>query len=242
MVSYQERTNDASSGKLSDPELEGLREWVKLGAPWPATATETPICVSVEEEGLTRGPEGVLVLPSASAKSLRRPFERISGFARRSTDSSLRGSNRPSSTPAPPADKRMLIRRATFDLTGLPPTEEEIRAFLADDSPDAFAKVVDRLLASPAYGERWGTALARRRPLRRLDRTPMKIIGIRTPGAIAITSSTRSTGHAVRPVHPRADRRRPAAAARRRRGQHATASSPPASWRSARSSSPSRTR
>jgi hypothetical protein len=59
-------------------------------------------------------------------------------------------------SPAPPADKRTLIRRATFDLTGLPPTPGEIRAFLADDSADAFAKVVDRLLASPAYGERWG--------------------------------------------------------------------------------------
>jgi hypothetical protein len=59
-------------------------------------------------------------------------------------------------SPAPPADKRTLIRRATFDLTGLPPAPEEIDAFLADDSPDAFAKVVDRLLASPAYGERWG--------------------------------------------------------------------------------------
>ena len=58
--------------------------------------------------------------------------------------------------PAKPADKRTLIRRATFDLTGLPPTPEEIDAFLKDDSPDAFAKVVDRLLASPAYGERWG--------------------------------------------------------------------------------------
>ncbi len=58
--------------------------------------------------------------------------------------------------PAPPASKRTLIRRATFDLTGLPPTVEEVNAFLADDSMDAFARVVDRLLASPRYGERWG--------------------------------------------------------------------------------------
>src|SRR5205807_9649694 len=58
--------------------------------------------------------------------------------------------------PATPADKRTLLRRATFDLIGLPPTPEEIDAFLADDSPEAFAKVVDRLLASPHYGERWG--------------------------------------------------------------------------------------
>jgi Protein of unknown function (DUF1553)/Protein of unknown function (DUF1549) len=58
--------------------------------------------------------------------------------------------------PARPASKSVLIRRATLDLTGLPPTEAEIEAFKADKSPDAFAKVVDRLLASPRYGEKWG--------------------------------------------------------------------------------------
>src|SRR5436190_29528 len=57
--------------------------------------------------------------------------------------------------PAPPADKVTLIRRATLDLTGLLPTPEEVQAFAGDNSPDAFAKVVDRLLASPRYGERW---------------------------------------------------------------------------------------
>src|SRR5262249_6502834 len=58
-------------------------------------------------------------------------------------------------TPAPKADKRTLLRRVTFDLTGLPPTPDEIAAFLKDDSPDAYEKVVDRLLRSPHYGERW---------------------------------------------------------------------------------------
>jgi hypothetical protein len=58
--------------------------------------------------------------------------------------------------PAPPADRRVLIRRATFDLTGLPPTPEEVDAFVADESSDAFATLIDRLLASPHYGERWG--------------------------------------------------------------------------------------
>jgi hypothetical protein len=59
-------------------------------------------------------------------------------------------------TPAPPADKVTLLRRATFDLIGLPPSPQEVADFLADDSTNAFAKVVDRLLASPHYGERWG--------------------------------------------------------------------------------------
>ena len=59
-------------------------------------------------------------------------------------------------TPAPLANKRILIRRAHFTLIGLPPTPEEVEAFLKDDSPEAFAKVIDRLLASPHYGERWG--------------------------------------------------------------------------------------
>ncbi len=58
--------------------------------------------------------------------------------------------------PVAPADKRALIRRATFDLIGLPPTPEEVEAFANDESPEAFAKVVDRLLANPHYGERWG--------------------------------------------------------------------------------------
>ena len=58
--------------------------------------------------------------------------------------------------PSAPADRRTLIRRATLDLLGIPPTAEEIEAFEADRSPDAFAQVVDRLLASPLYGQRWG--------------------------------------------------------------------------------------
>jgi mono/diheme cytochrome c family protein len=59
-------------------------------------------------------------------------------------------------TASPPADRRTLIRRATFDLTGLPPAPEEIQAFLSDSRPDAYERLIDRLLDSPAYGERWG--------------------------------------------------------------------------------------
>ena len=57
--------------------------------------------------------------------------------------------------PNPAADRITLLRRATIDLTGLPPTQEEIDRFVSDKSPNAWDKVVDRLLASPAYGERW---------------------------------------------------------------------------------------
>ena len=57
---------------------------------------------------------------------------------------------------SPKITRQQLIRRATFDLIGLPPTWEEVEAFIADDTPDAFAKLIDRLLDSPRYGERWG--------------------------------------------------------------------------------------
>src|SRR5205814_543857 len=59
-------------------------------------------------------------------------------------------------TPNPPADRRTLIRRAYFDLIGLPPTPDEVAAFVHDPDQDAYAKLIDRLLASPHYGERWG--------------------------------------------------------------------------------------
>ena len=74
---------------------------------------------------------------------------------RRSTGSCSSSWKPRASSPAPPADKLTLLRRVTFDLTGLPPTPDEVAAFLADDSPQAYEKVVDRLLASPHYGERW---------------------------------------------------------------------------------------
>ena len=78
------------------------------------------------------------------------------GVATRSTASSPPATSRATSSRCPTPTSGTLIRRATYDLTGLPPTPEEVEAFEADTSPDAFAKVVDRLLASPAYGEAWG--------------------------------------------------------------------------------------
>jgi mono/diheme cytochrome c family protein len=133
-------------GKLKDSEIADLAEWVKRGAPYPATvkaAADDP-ARHWAFQPVKRPPIPISRDPKGSA-----PTNLIDAFIlARLRDRGL--------SPAPPADKRTLIRRATFDLTGLPPTPEEIDAFLKDDSPEAFAKVVDRLLASPAYGERWG--------------------------------------------------------------------------------------
>ncbi len=122
--------------KLSDEEIAALEEWVKRGAPDPRTAAP---------------PKKPAIDPRAFW-SFQAPKDRpgsIDDFVRaKLAEKGLK--------PSPPADKRTLLRRATFDLTGLPPTADETDAFLADGSPEAFAKIVDRLLASPRYGERWG--------------------------------------------------------------------------------------
>src|SRR5438552_1005424 len=83
--------------------------------------------------------------------------EHMGGLRLDSREALLKGGNsgQPAVVPGDP-DKRTLIRRATLDLTGLPPSAEEIEAFEKDDAPDAFAKVIDRLLATPQYGETWG--------------------------------------------------------------------------------------
>ena len=119
-------------------------------------------------------------------------------------------------TPVRAADKRTLIRRATLDLTGLPPTYEEIEAFEKDSSAGAFAKVVDRLLASPQYGERWGRYwldVARygeddsAQP--RSRRTRLRAVSERVPVS-RLGGQGLQRRSAVRPVRPRAAGRRPA--------------------------------
>ena len=130
-----------------------------MGAPWPnaspparvtkARAADTAPIEFTEEELSHWAFQPVGDPPIPGVKDISWPRSPVDHFVLAQLEAKgLR--------PARPADKRTLIRRATIDLHGLPPTPEEVKAFLADDSPRAFAKVVDRLLDSPRYGERWG--------------------------------------------------------------------------------------
>jgi cytochrome c553 len=139
--------------KLKDREIETLARWVKIGLPWPEGAVLKPPSdrkfVITDEQRRFWAWQPVHVVPPAPVRD--------AAWARSDLDRYvLAGLEAKGLRPAKPADRRTLIRRATFDLTGLPPTPEEIDAFLNDDSPEAFARVVDRLLASPAHGQRWG--------------------------------------------------------------------------------------
>ena len=111
--------------------------------------------------------------------------------------------------PSPPADKRTLLRRATYDLLGLPPTPAELAAFLADDSPDAFHRVIDRLLESPHYGERLGTALARHRAIwRKSAATSLQSDHRQSLALPRLRHPLAQRRQALRSIHSRAPRRR----------------------------------
>jgi len=140
-------------GKLSASSIATLAEWVKEGAVGPHAA----------ETSLGKKSAGV-DFESAGAHWAYRPIRRPTvpavhdrAWPRSPVDSFVLSALESARlTPSPPADRRTLIRRAYYDLAGLPPTAAEAEAFENDRAPDAFARVVDRLLASPHYGERWG--------------------------------------------------------------------------------------
>ena len=134
------------AGRLPDEEIALLTNWVRMGAPWGVTAD--PDRAASEKEGFWAfDPPLEPSLPQVRrAGWVRSPIDRFI-LARLEAEGL---------EPAPATDRRTLIRRASFDLTGLPPTIEEIRDFLQDRSPGAYARLIERLLASPRYGERWG--------------------------------------------------------------------------------------
>jgi hypothetical protein len=132
--------------RLTPDEVAKFEAWVKRGAPAPSSATHDaapPASTQSDGEHWTFRPPREPVIPAR--KMGENPIDAFLGAELEKCGLS----------PSPPADRRALIRRATSDLTGLPPTPEEVEAFVTDPSPDAFARVVDRLLASNRYGERW---------------------------------------------------------------------------------------
>lgn len=132
-----------NGGKLSADEIAVLTKWVEMGAPDPRSGSD--IIGGMTREAARKW-WAFQPLPSAEGDE---GVEAIDRFIQ----DQLQLHNLQS---VEPADKRTLIRRATYDLTGLPPTPEEVAAFLADDAPEAFERVIERLLASPQYGVQWG--------------------------------------------------------------------------------------
>jgi len=135
------------SPPLSSAELDTLRQWIAQGARWPEDVAlrERP---RADRTWWSLQPLKIVDPPANNLGPEWNvsPIDRL--IAARLAADHLQ--------PNPPADHRTLIRRLTYDLTGLPPTPEEIDAFVADQSADAYERLVDRLLASPRYGEHWG--------------------------------------------------------------------------------------
>ncbi len=128
---------------LTPAEVDILRRWIDAGAAVPA---DEEILTDPRQHWTYQVPRQATPPQVATAGWSANPIDAF--IAARHESKGL--------TPAKPADRAILLRRVTFDLTGLPPTPQEISDFLADTSPDAWNKVVDRLLQSPHYGERWG--------------------------------------------------------------------------------------
>jgi hypothetical protein len=137
-------------GKLPLQEVAVLEEWIRRGAPYPG-----PLPATTRQEGIDLAAgrrfwsfQPLHALPTPAVRDRNWPQQKLDAFI-------LAEMEQRGLAPSPAADRRVLIRRLTFGLTGLPPTPEEVEAFVKDDRPDADVRLVDRLLASPGYGERW---------------------------------------------------------------------------------------
>ncbi len=156
--------------KLTAEQVGWIKDWIAGGAPWPDAAKIDALAKAnagqwSAEDGVPVPTSGGLAPEWTNRKykpenlwayqPVRKPVVSSEGNA---IDTLLAAKMPAGLAPAPLADRRTLLRRATYDLLGLPPTPEEVAAFLGDPAPDdaAFAKVVERLLASPRYGEKWG--------------------------------------------------------------------------------------
>jgi hypothetical protein len=137
-------------GKLPQSQIDILTRWVRMGVPWSQAPTATDAGPpKVDDRARAFWSFRPIARPDvpnvADAAWLTMP---VDAFVLSKIEAI-------GLTPAPPASRTTLLRRVYYDLTGLPPSPDEVRAFLADESPEAYEQVVDRLLASPQYGERW---------------------------------------------------------------------------------------
>lgn len=138
------------AGKLGEKEINALTEWVRMGAPWPDAQ---PIA-AVKKERITDEDRAFWSFQPVVRPAV--PELENDNWSRNAIDRFVLHKLRAEElAPADEADRMTLIRRAYFDLIGLPPTPEEVDAFLADSSDDAYEKMIDRLLDSPRYGEHW---------------------------------------------------------------------------------------
>ncbi len=131
-------------GKLKDEQIAAIRQWVELGAPWPADAVAKKR--PGQDHWAFQAPKRLEPLAVKDASWVRNPIDRFI----------LARLEKEGVKPSPEADRETQLRRVTLDLTGLPPTPKELQDFLADKTSKAYESAVDRLLASPHYGERWG--------------------------------------------------------------------------------------
>ncbi|HEX8312606.1 MAG TPA: PSD1 and planctomycete cytochrome C domain-containing protein [Chthoniobacteraceae bacterium] len=136
--------------KLTSAQVADLTDWVTMGAPDPRDAAREPKLTGLSEKARAHWAYQPVVKPAM-------PQVQNANWGRTPVDAFiLEKLQEKQMIPAPDASKETLLRRASYDLTGLPPTPQEVANFLADESPGAFEKVIDRLLASSHYGERWG--------------------------------------------------------------------------------------
>ena len=153
---YEGLTQMPPDGKLAAHVIADFEQWIRRGAPDPRTGGKQTVVAARTAETFDYGP-GREHWAFRKVEDPALPEVRNEAWVSHDLDRFILSRlEERGLAPVTPADKRTLLRRATFDLIGLAPSEAEIEDFLADESPDAFARVVDRLLASPHYGERWG--------------------------------------------------------------------------------------
>jgi hypothetical protein len=152
-VRHDGATKMPPKSKLPPQAIADLTKWVQMGIPWPDSVHE-PGTGSVQNRA------GAAASQHWAFRPIRDPAPpevKAKAWLRTSVDRFILARLEAKGlSPSPQADQRTLIRRACFDLTGLPPTPEEVDAFECDNAPDSFERLVERLLASPRYGERWG--------------------------------------------------------------------------------------